>query len=190
MAAPIAAQKLKHGKALCKAVFGRFVDTFNWLVDFCSSLKGDRDVNPAGDGRITVDRSDPSAPVIRCSGCGNGNGGDRRPKLWSFHSSESEGEGGESGRSGGWYNCRLQVGYTTFLDDALITGRDLCDDGTYYVEVNVKAETAEIKKAADGEGVPPMDIVNSLVRIPIGRIADGVLATPPLDLVPVVYKYA
>ena len=73
MAAPIAAQKLKHGKALCKAVFGRFVDTFNWLVDFCSSLKGDRDVNPAGDGRITVDRSDPSAPVIRCSGCGGGN---------------------------------------------------------------------------------------------------------------------
>ena len=114
----------------------------------------------------------------------------RRPKLWSFHSSESEGEGGESGRSGGWYNCRLQVGYTTFLDDALITGRDLCDDGTYYVEVNVKDETAEIKKAADGEGVPPMDIVNSLVRIPIGRVADGVLATPPLDLVPVVYKYA
>ena len=73
MAAPIAAQKLKHGKALCKAVFGRFVDTFNWLVDFCSLLNGDRDVNPAGDGRITVDRSDPSAPVIRCSGCGGGN---------------------------------------------------------------------------------------------------------------------
>jgi len=72
MAAPIAAQKLKHGKALCKAVFGRFVDTFNWLVDFCSSLKGDRDVNPAGDGRLTVDRSDPSAPVIRCTGCKGG----------------------------------------------------------------------------------------------------------------------
>ena len=72
MAAPIAAQKLRHGKALCKAVFGGFVDTFNWLVDFCSSLKGDRDANPAGDGRITVDRSDPSAPVIRCTGCKGG----------------------------------------------------------------------------------------------------------------------
>lgn len=112
-----------------------------------------------------------------------------RPKLWSFFSSESEGSGGKAVRSGGWFNCRLQVGYTKFLGDDQITGRDLCEDGVYYVEVNLKDETAEIKKAADGEDVPPIDIVNSLVRIPIGTVDDGVLTGAPLDLVPVVYKY-
>ena len=64
MAKPIAVQKLKHGKALCGKTFGGFVDTFNWLVDVCLSLKGDKDVNNAN-GTITVDRADPSAPVIR-----------------------------------------------------------------------------------------------------------------------------
>ena len=64
MAAPIAAQKLKHGKALCGKTFGGFVDTFNWLVDFCLSLQGDKDANNAN-GSITVDRSNKSAPVIR-----------------------------------------------------------------------------------------------------------------------------
>lgn len=64
MAEPQAIQKLKHGKALCGSTFGQFVETFNWLVDFCLNLKGDQ--SPTGDsGSITVDRSDPSAPVIR-----------------------------------------------------------------------------------------------------------------------------
>lgn len=64
MAKPIAVQKLRHGKALCGKTFGGFVDTFNWLVDFCLALKGDKDVNNAN-GTVSVDRSDPSAPVIR-----------------------------------------------------------------------------------------------------------------------------
>lgn len=64
MAKPIAVQKLKHGKALCGRTFGGFVDTFNWLVDFCLSLEGDKDANTAN-GRISLDRSDESAPVIR-----------------------------------------------------------------------------------------------------------------------------
>lgn len=79
MAKPIAVQKLKHGKALCGKTFGGFVDTFNWLVDFCQSLKGDKDANQ-GNGTITLDRADPSAPVIRGTnaqgGSGGGGGGD------------------------------------------------------------------------------------------------------------------
>lgn len=65
-------QKLRHGKVLCKRVFGRFVETFNFLVDWTASVKGDRDVNPAGTGHIRIDRADPGAPVIRCDGCGGG----------------------------------------------------------------------------------------------------------------------
>lgn len=64
MAKPAAIQKLKHGKALCGATFGRFVDSWNWMVDFCTSLQGDKDANNAN-GTITVDRANPSAPVIR-----------------------------------------------------------------------------------------------------------------------------
>ncbi|MBQ2630407.1 MAG: hypothetical protein IJG13_12080 [Kiritimatiellae bacterium] len=84
MAKPATVQKLKHGKALCGKTFGGFVDTFNWLVDFCQSLQGDKDANNAN-GVISVDRSDPTAPVIRASpahenGSGGGGGGDDGPE--------------------------------------------------------------------------------------------------------------
>ncbi|MBR4614887.1 MAG: hypothetical protein IKO55_04720, partial [Kiritimatiellae bacterium] len=74
MAKPVAVQKLKHGKALCGATFGQFVETFNWLVDFCLNLKGDKEFN-AANGTVTVDRSDDSAPVIRVAVKGKGAGG-------------------------------------------------------------------------------------------------------------------
>lgn len=47
--------KLYHGRAI--AAFKGFVDTFNWLVDFCNNLKG-------ADG-IKIDTKDPDHPVIR-----------------------------------------------------------------------------------------------------------------------------
>ena len=59
-----ALQYLKHGKALCGAVFGSFVETFNRLVDFYANLKGDAET-AQGDGYISVDRADPAHPVIR-----------------------------------------------------------------------------------------------------------------------------
>ena len=100
MAQPPAVQKLKHGKALCGATFGAFVETFNWLVDFCQGLKGDKDVNDT-QGSITVDRSNPSSPVIRggrdSSGNSNGNvaGG-----TWEIHI-----EDGEASFSNCYYNA-------------------------------------------------------------------------------------
>ena len=63
-------QHLKHGKALCGKVFGRFVETFNALVDFMLGIKGDAD-GKNGEGHITYDRKN---NIIRCDGCG-GNGG-------------------------------------------------------------------------------------------------------------------
>lgn len=68
-------QFLKSGKALCGKAFPQFVATWNWLVNFCSNMKGDADVNDA-QGKITVDRADPAHPIIRCSGCSGGGGGD------------------------------------------------------------------------------------------------------------------
>lgn len=58
-----ALQYLKHGKALCGAVFGSFVETFNRLVDFYVNLKGDAEVS--SEGCISIDRTDPAHPVIR-----------------------------------------------------------------------------------------------------------------------------
>lgn len=63
-------QHLKHGKALCGKVFGRFVETFNALVDFMLGIKGDAD-GKNGEGHITYDRKN---NIIRCDGCG-GKGG-------------------------------------------------------------------------------------------------------------------
>ena len=62
MAKPQTVQYLKHGKALCGKTFVGFVDTWNWLVDFCLNLRGDGDAN--GLGVVTVDRSNPDCPVI------------------------------------------------------------------------------------------------------------------------------
>ena len=58
---------------LCKLTKGTiidanpgFVETFNWLVDFCNNLQGDGDRNKAR--KITLDKSDPDHPVVRFNG--------------------------------------------------------------------------------------------------------------------------
>lgn len=65
---------LRHGKALCGKVFRRFVETFNFHNDFVTNLKGDADLPVVG-GRVNLDRTDERHPVIRCSGCAGGGGG-------------------------------------------------------------------------------------------------------------------
>lgn len=64
MARPQTIQLLQHGKALCGAVFGFFVETWNYIAQRCDALVGDRDVNP-DEGFIWVDNSQPERPVIR-----------------------------------------------------------------------------------------------------------------------------
>lgn len=87
MAKPIAVQKLRHGKALCGKTFARFVETFNWVVDFCLSLQGDKDANNEN-GTISLDRSDPSAPVIRGTKA-KGGGGDMKDRgCWRIEGGE------------------------------------------------------------------------------------------------------
>ena len=62
MQRPQTLQFLKHGKILCRAVFGRFVETWNWLVSAFDSLHGDGDKGP---GYIVVDKSVAGSPCIR-----------------------------------------------------------------------------------------------------------------------------
>ena len=73
---------LKHGKALCGKVFAAFVETFNWHNDFCKNLKGDADLpgKAGATGRITVDRTDPSNPIIRLESPYASNGEDPEEK--------------------------------------------------------------------------------------------------------------
>lgn len=63
-ARPAILQFLQHGKLLCGKVFGGFVETWNYLVEGFDNLKGDVDVDPKT-GIATVDRSDPTHPIIR-----------------------------------------------------------------------------------------------------------------------------
>jgi len=47
-----------------------FVDTFNWLVDFCNNLQGDKDLNR--NKRISINRSKDDHPVIEFDGEASG----------------------------------------------------------------------------------------------------------------------
>ena len=61
---PNVIQKLRHGRLLAGRVFRFFVETWNWLTAYVDNMRGDADANPQS-GYITVDRTDPDAPVIR-----------------------------------------------------------------------------------------------------------------------------
>ena len=111
---------------------------------------------------------------------------------WSFSCTEDE-DSGE--RTGGWTNCALQLGYHKIMRSPdiggvkpnQIDGTDLTDDGEYYVEVDLRKETAEIKIATDSGSIVD-DIPGSIVRIWIGTVAEGKLGAG-LHYNPVVYKY-
>ena len=132
------------------------------------------------------------------------------PLPWSFACTiEAGGEGEEETRTGGWTNCRLQIGLDVSwrspdIDDDdpyhTILGTDLCDDGTHYLEVTLAngvydpeagidrlRDSAEIKIASPGESVPASDYVGGIIRIPLGTVTDGKIGYTP-HFNPVVYK--
>ena len=119
-----ALQYLKHGRALCGAVFGCFVETFNRLVDFYANLKGDGDVSD--DGLITIDRTDPAHLIIRMKDAKTSaasGGGSVRQGAFELVADKS---------SGGYKleNCVFNVGGRTYasaeLTCSLVSDSYLC----------------------------------------------------------------
>ena len=127
------------------------------------------------------------------------------PLPWSFACTIEEGEEGEGGegeeetRTGGWYNCRAQIGFDIWGSpdtdcSHFILGTDQCDDGSYYLEVVLanntegrESDAAEIKLAADMDSTAS-DYIGGIIRIFIGTVEDGKLTSAP-HFNPVVYKY-
>ena len=121
-------QFLKAGAALCGKVFPNFVATWNWLVNFCSNMKGDADVDDV-QGRIKVDFADPNHPIIRCAGCnvnGGGSGDD-----------EEDGDDEEGGTA-----CVTSLNYETG-DMNVIGGRG--------IEVSTDGQTIKVTWNKDKE---------------------------------------
>lgn len=109
--------ELKHGKFICRAVYPTFVATWNWIVRFTSTIKGDFETNPQK-GVIVVDRTDPDHPIIRLRQ-------DRLPasKVWTgpFNPVTDE-----DGRVSGFEYCYFQVGGRTFHIDDVELGERNC----------------------------------------------------------------
>lgn len=78
-------QYLEGGKILTGGNFPKFVETWNWLVDFCRNLRGDGDVAPF-DGQVSVDKASIKHPVIRLTKTiptDAGGGGEATP-TWKY----------------------------------------------------------------------------------------------------------
>lgn len=187
-------QYLKHGKALCRKVFGGFVETFNFHNDFIRNLRGDADGNgnAGGNGRITLDTSDPRHPVIRFrndeAAKGKGSSGGAQA-YWTY----TQADDGEGETVGIWANCVAQIGYRAGIrlnggtGTFTLSGSE-AGDGYYYAKFTGQGESCEIVKKQPGS-FDPIDLVNDAVYVYIGRVEEGV-QTDGIYSIPVVYRYA
>ena len=83
-------QLLKHGLALCKANFDRFVESWNHVVLRSANLAGDGD--DGRNGKIKVDNSDVDHPVIRFVGGSSSSTADVLPSAFQLTIVKSDGE--------------------------------------------------------------------------------------------------
>ena len=135
---------LRHGKFICRAVYPTFVATWNWIVRFTSTIKGDFETNPQK-GAIVVDRTDPDHPIIRLRQ-------DRLPasKVWTgpFNPVTDE-----DGRVSGFEYCYFQVGGRTFhIDDVELNVRNCIVTLKIPATTDGSAEDAEVVTYANTEG--------------------------------------
>lgn len=131
---------------------------------------------------------------------------------WSFSCAETEDpeNPGEKKRTGGWDNCRLQVGldcnfYSSWKfpeTENRIKGTHLTDDGSYYLRINLSDganPVAEIVlQGADGQAAvedgeeekPLFDYERGIVSIFIGSVSGGKLdERTAMHMNPTVWKY-
>ncbi len=123
---------------------------------------------------------------------------------WSFACAETEDpeNPGEKKRTGGWDNCRLQVGldcnfYSSWKfaeSENRIKGTHLTDDGHYYLRVNLSDGANPVAEIVISEGLdddkPLFDYERGIVSIFIGSVTDGNLdERTAMHMNPTVWKY-
>lgn len=111
-------------------------------------------------------------------------------------------------RTGGWTNCRLQIGLecdwmsidladNPSEDQHIITGTDLTDDGDYFLVVDLAENTAAImvKNEETKDDFKDFDPEHNKVLITLGTLspAEGEGSQPKftgrMHINPVIYKY-
>lgn len=131
---------------------------------------------------------------------------------WSFSCTETDDpeNPGEKKRTGGWDNCRLQVGldcnfYSSWKfneSENRIKGTKITDDGDYYLRVNLSDGANPVAEIVlqggegqafveDGEEEKPLfDYERGIVSIFIGSVTDGKLdERTAMHMNPTVWKY-
>lgn len=139
---------------------------------------------------------------------------------WSFACTITrDANGQETERTGGWTNCRCQIGldidwgsadvknvevdWENLSDEArdqltsghVILGTNLCADGTYFLYVElanklVDHDAAKIVNSADPNySSYQTDTTAGTFMIPIGTVENGSLSSGAPHLNPVIYKY-
>ena len=161
-------QHLKHGKALCGKVFGRFVETFNALVDFMHGLRGDAE-GKNGEGHITYDRKN---NIIRCDGCGGNGGGTGSPADLSasaFGLVEAKGDDGTvTGRT--VVNCYWNVGGVTHSGGDTSIG---LSEGVVYAEFGTGGSDLSVSVAGSIGDVVDVQRDVEKYAVPLYLISGG-----------------
>lgn len=179
-------QYLKHGKSLCGKVFGRFVETFNALVDFMNGLRGDAE-GKNGEGHITYDRKN---NIIRCDGCGGTSGGASGASAADLSASafglveEKDDDGTVTGRT--VVNCWWNQGGVTRTGANVDIGTA---EGVVYLKVDATGMGGSGFEVAVGTlaGVQSLQQDPSLYVVPLYSITDGLVVdlrtAPQLQMV-------
>lgn len=172
--------ELKHGKFICRAVYPTFVATWNWIVRFTSTIKGDFETNPQK-GVIVVDRTDPDHPIIRLRQ-------DRLPasKVWTgpFNPVTDE-----DGRVSGFEYCFFQVGGKTFhIDDVELGVRDCVVALRIPATAGGDMSAAEVVTYSDADNLasaqnnPEYEIIPLFIIDDEGKIQVDLRAIPTFQM--------
>lgn len=118
---------------------------------------------------------------------------------WTFSCKiEKDGNGQETGRTGGWSNCRCQIGLDVdwaspdvVSGTRVISGTDTTADGTHYLKVSLNggADGADLAQVVLGDANTESDPITGVFYIRIGTVQNGILVEPAPHFNPVIYKY-
>lgn len=131
---------------------------------------------------------------------------------WTFKCSIQKDENGqETGRTGGWSNCRCQIGLDVdwaskdiiwpsgpAVDESSIpegthwiSGTGTNADGEHYLKVTLNGSEhgLDLAQIVLGDVNTESDPIAGILYIKIGTVQNGILAEPAPHINPVIYKY-